>query len=329
MPRKTSSRRQYRSGVPVAGYIRPQLCKLVSEPPRGERWVHEIKLDGYRMQMHIRGGKTIFYSRNGVDWTHRFPEIAKACEALDDCVIDGEVCAIDKDGLPTANAFSLLTDALSAKKTAGLVFFVFDMMKGNSEDLTSYPLSTRKAVLKTAIKKLKRGDGQRLRFVDHQKSGGAAMLDAACRMGLEGIVSKVIDAPYRPDERGTWTKAKCRPAQELVVGGWTTTGAKFSSLLAGAYRGGRFVYVGHVGTGFNARNLPHLQDLLAALASKTRPFENTGEPKPSRDHHWVKPTLVIETEIGSWTSSGKIRQASFKGVREDKAAKDVVVEETA
>lgn len=129
--------------------------------------------------MRIRGGQTVFYSRNGLDWTHRFPEIAKACEALDDGVIDGEVCALDKNGLPSANAFGLLTDALSAKTTAGLVFFVFDMLAGNREDLTSYPLATRKAVLKTALKKLKRGDKQRLRFVEHQKG---RRCDARCRL---------------------------------------------------------------------------------------------------------------------------------------------------
>lgn len=146
-------------------------------------------------------------------------------------------------------------------------------------------------------------------------------------MGLEGIVSRVIDAAYKSDERGTWTKTKCRPAQELVVGGWNSEGSRFRSLLVGAWRGGKFVYVGSVGTGFNARNLPGLQKMIAARASKTRPFANVGEPKAGHDVHWTELTLVIETAIGSWTSGGNIRQASFKGVREDKDAKDVVVED--
>ena len=152
------------------------------------------------------------------------------------------------------------------------------------------------------------------------------MHEAACKMGLEGIVSKRSDAPYQPDDRsGIWCKAKCRASQELVVGGWKTTGSAFRSLIVGAYRGGKFVYVGTVGTGFNSRNLPQLVTALEARASSKRPFENSGKPKASRDVHWIEPTLAIEAEIASWTSDGMVRQASFEGIREDKSAKSVVV----
>jgi bifunctional non-homologous end joining protein LigD len=321
----SKSRRQYQSGgaVPMR-YVRPQLCKLVETAPTGERWVHETKFDGYRMQMHLRSGKAVFYSRNGLDWTHRFPEIVDACSTLSNAVIDGEVCGTDKEGLPS---FSKLTDALSSKSTASLVYYVFDVLYGNDEDLTSYPLTTRKNVLKKLLKEIPKKHRNRVRYVDHHEGNGPALHQAACEMHLEGIVSKVKDAPYKPDDRsGIWTKAKCRPAQEFVVGGWKTDGARFRSLLLGAYRGGRFEYVGHAGTGFNQNNLPDLKKKLASLKTEERPFENSGEPKKARETRWAKPELVVEVEFATWTSDGLLRQVSFKGMREDKDPKKVVVE---
>jgi DNA ligase D-like protein (predicted ligase) len=308
----------------VGAYIKPQLCELVDAPPEGDKWVHEIKLDGYRMQMHVRSGKSTFYSRNGLDWTHRFPEIAKACQALDDVIIDGEVCAVDKEGLPS---FAALTDALSSKDTSGLVYFVFDLLYGNGQSLLNEPLQARKKALQSAIRKLKRNDKPRLSFVEHHAGDGAEMLKAACHIKLEGIVSKRVDIPYKPGDRsGVWTKAKCRLSQELVVGGWKMTGAAFRSLVVGVHRGGKFVHAGTVGTGFNSENLPGLMKALKARASDKRPFENPKGPKEGKDIHWVTPTLVIEAAIASWTSDNLIRQASFKGLREDKPAKDVVIE---
>jgi bifunctional non-homologous end joining protein LigD len=321
--RQKAKRRAGSSGS-VPSYIRPQLCELVTAPPVGDNWVHEAKLDGYRTQLYLKNGKLVLFSRNGLDWTHRFPEIAKAGERLDTCIIDGEICAVDAKGLPS---FAGLTDALTAKKTKGLVFYAFDMMFGNGDDLMGYPLLTRKKVLKTSLAKLKGADAKRFAFVDHQKGDGSAMQKAACAMGLEGIVSKRIDATYKPDDRsGIWTKAKCRLSQELVVGGWKMTGAAFRSLTVGAYQGGKFVHVGTVGTGYNARNLPELLKALKARASATSPFDASRDPKSLREVHFVKATLVIEAEIASWTSDGLVRQASFKGMREDKPAKRVIVE---
>ena len=307
-----------------SGFIQPQLCELVTEPPQGKEWVHEAKLDGYRMQMHVRNGTSTFYSRNGLDWTTRFPEIAKACVKLPDCIIDGEVCAVDEHGMPN---FAGLTDALTAKKTAGLVYYVFDMMALDGASLISLPLNERKAALKKTIKALKGSDRKKLSFVDHQAGDGAAMRKAACDMKLEGIVSKLIDAPYKPNDRsGVWVKAKCRLSQELVVGGWKMTGQAFRSLVVGAYNKGKFTHVGTIGTGYNSRNLPALRKALQARAAKTSPFEVVNDPKALRGVFWTEPTLVIEAEIASWTSDNLVRQASYKGMREDKPAKKVVIE---
>lgn len=312
------------SGRAMAGFIPPEQCLLVAAPPPGERFVHEAKLDGYRMQLHVRSGKTVFFSRRGLDWTHRFPEIARAGEALDDCIIDGEVCAVDAKGIPS---FAGLTDALSAKRTHELIYYVFDMMAENGEILMDASLETRKKALAKGIRKLKRGDKNRFAYVDHHRGDGMAMYRAACKMQLEGIVSKRIDAPYKPNDRsGIWTKAKCRPSQELVVGGWKMSGPAFRSLVVGAYAGGKFVHVGTVGTGYNRRNLPALMQALKARATDKSPFDVVNDLKALRDVHWVKPTLVIEAEIASWTSDNLVRQASFKGLREDKKAKDAVVE---
>lgn len=286
--------------------------------------MHEAKLDGYRTQLHVTKGKVTLFSRNGLDWTHRFPEIAKTSEALSECIIDGEICAVDAKGMPS---FAGLTDALTSKKTAGLVFYAFDMMLGNGEDLMSYPLKTRKKVLKSALAKLKGANRKRFSFVEHHAGDGDAMHKAACRMGLEGIVSKRVDMPYMPRDRfGIWTKAKCRPSQELIVGGWKMTGPAFRSLAVGAYVSGKLVHVGTVGTGYNKNNLPELMKELKARETKASPFDVVNDPKSLRDVHWVKPTLVIEAEIASWTSDNLVRQTSFKGIRKDKKAKDVVVE---
>ncbi len=224
--RQRSKRTTPGGGIPLR-YIAPQFCELVTIPPFGDKWVHEAKLDGYSTQLHVRGGKVILYSRRGLDWTHRFPEIARSAETLDDCIIDGEVCAV-RDGLPS---FGGLTDALTAKRTSGLVDYVFDMMAGHNENLMDRPLHARKDGLKKTIRQLRPADKKRFSYVDHHAGEGAAIHKADCKPGLEGIVSKIVDATYRPGDRfGLWTKAKYRASQVSVAAGWKTTGAAFRSL---------------------------------------------------------------------------------------------------
>lgn len=312
------SRRQY-GAAPMPDFIDPQLCTLVDRTPR-TGWVHEVKFDGYRIQARIAGGETVLRSRKGLDWTHRFPEIAAACNGMPDCIIDGEICATNNKGLPD---FVGLQHALSTKKTGQLVFYVFDLMYREREDMRMWPLSTRKTVLERLATDL--GEN-RVHYVEHHDTDGQALFKSACKMKLEGIVSKKLDASYTSGRAGLWTKTKCRPRQELVIGGWEMNGARFASLLLGAKRGDVFAFVGTAGTGFNGQNLPPLMEKVKALETSTTPFV-ADSPKKSRDIHWVKPTLVCEVAFETWTRSGKIRQASFKGLREDKKARDVVVEE--
>jgi bifunctional non-homologous end joining protein LigD len=256
------SRRQYGT-APMPEFVEPQLALLVEGAPRAG-WVHEIKFDGYRMQGRISKGKCVLRSRKGLDWTHRFPEIAKACEKLPDCIIDGEICGLDKHGLPS---FSGLQQSLSDKKTSALVFYIFDLLWLQEEDYRPYALATRKKVLERLLKKVK---SPRVLYVEHHDVDGAGMFRIACEMKLEGIVSKSPDAKYVSGRPGLWKKVKCRPRQELIICGWKMNGMNFASLILGAYRGGKLHYVGTAGTGFNGTNLPPLMAKLKKLERERR-----------------------------------------------------------
>jgi bifunctional non-homologous end joining protein LigD len=300
-----------------------ELATLVDHPPPGDEWVHEIKFDGYRMLSRIVEGRCRIVSRNGKDWTASFPAIVDALERLPvkSAWIDGEIVVMDARG---RTSFQALQNLLSEGAAAKLVYCVFDLPYLNGYDLREATLDARKAMLEKLA-----GEGLVIRYSDHVRGNGAAFFAEACKLGLEGIVSKRADSRYHASRGRDWQKVKCGLRQEFVIGGYTDPqGARtgFGALLLGVHERDELRYCGKVGTGFNDAMLATLAKRLAKLASDKPPFANPPTGAEGRRAHWVKPELVGEVAFTEWTRDGTLRHPSFQGLREDKPARDIVRE---
>jgi len=314
---------------PVPRWIKPQLTKLVDAPPDGPGWLHEIKFDGYRLHARLNRGDVRLLTRTGLDWTRKYPAIASAVSSLraKEAYLDGELCSVRADG--TAS-FSAIQAASDAGKSDALVFFLFDLLYLDGETINSAPFIDRKA----RLQKLLTIAPPTLQFSDHQIGRGPEFYAKACELSVEGIVSKRVDAPYTPGNRGLWVKTKCLNREEFVVVGWTDPeGSRpfLGALLLAYYTpDGRLVYAGRVGGGINNAELGRLWQRLQPLAMSEMPLEvppprtnRFGSPLVLSRVHWVQPALVVEVKYLSWTDDRLLRQVIYQGLREDKPAADV------
>jgi bifunctional non-homologous end joining protein LigD len=307
--------------------LSPQLAVLSETAPSGEQWLHEIKYDGYRIMAHIRAGKVRLITRNGKDWTTKFPTIARRLESLkvDSAIVDGELVVLDDQG---RSDFQALQTMLKHPGSAEPSFFAFDLPYCDGFDLRNTPLLKRKTQLEDLLKRSKLSP--HINFSEHIQGEGSAVIDKACGMSLEGIVSKRVDSPYVSRRDPSWLKSKCGQRQEFVVIGYTDPqGSRtgFGSLLLGYHDNKKhLVYAGRVGTGFNQKLLKQTLAELKRLGQKEPP---THEPPPARERqqaHWVKPQRVAEVTFTGWTRDGMLRHPAFVAFRTDKPASQIVRE---
>jgi bifunctional non-homologous end joining protein LigD len=297
------------------------LAMVVETPPEGDEWLHEIKHDGYRIVARLEEGEVRLVSRNGKDWTKEFPQVARAVLRLPagTALLDGEVAAVLPNGATSFQALQRRSDGQTP-----LVYFAFDLLHLDGWDLRGARLEARKEVLRRLLEPAP----PTLRYSDHVRGQGTAFFEKAREAGLEGVVSKRADAPYREGRGGDWRKAKCRLSQEVVIGGWTLPSdgrPSIGALHVGFHEDGQLLYAGKVGSGFSERLL---EDLLQRLEARKRPeCPFVGVPaEMKRGARWVEPDLVAQVEFTQWTDEGRMRQPVFLGLREDRDPRHVVRE---
>jgi bifunctional non-homologous end joining protein LigD len=263
-----------KAGYP--GFVAPMLASTRSRPPAGAQWLHEIKFDGYRLQAYIRSGRIKLLTRSGLDWTARFGKDLVAAFAglkLNEAIIDGEVVV---EGVGSVPNFSALQDALSSGRTDRLVFYAFDLLYLDGYDLRSSPLVARKTALAALVVA-----PSIVRFSEHFEEDGSRLFQHACRLGLEGVISKVRNAPYRSGRTKDWIKAKCANRQEFVIAGYvpsTVSNTAIGSLVLGYYDDGKLIHVGRVGTGFSHKLAEDLFRRLDPMRIPKSPFAKSSRP---------------------------------------------------
>lgn len=308
--------------APMADFVKPQLAAQCDDPPEGGDWLHELKFDGYRTLARVEDGQVRFLTRNGLDWTTRYGNLGRAFNDLtcQRALLDGEVVVQDEQGV---SDFARLQEALATNDSHSLLFFAFDLLHLDDHDLRDAPLAMRKQVLSTLLSGVKRNSP--LQLSEYVVGDGARMFDEACRMAVEGIVSKRLDAPYRSGRGWSWRKSKCGNAGDFVIVGYTRTaaaGGLAALLMAEAGEDGTFSYVGKTGTGFSRSVAADLESRLEALRVDQPTVKVPGDVTRQRPL-WVTPTLIAEVRFATRTSDGRLRQAVFKGLRPDKAPASV------
>lgn len=307
-------------------FIAPQLATLVKEPPSGDQWLHELKFDGYRMLCRLDGGRVQFWSRNGKDWTEKFPNIVEAIKLFPakSAFIDGEIVVVDAQG---RSSFQKLQRSIGKSATSGLIYAVFDLTYLDGFDLRHTPLRQRKNLLENLCNSPGLG---LLRYSEHFEGNGDSFFRHACEYGIEGILSKLADSPYESARNRNWLKVKCNKQQEFVIAGYTPSSKSlpgFGSLVLGVYEKDKLVYAGRVGTGFTFKSRVELQKQLDKFTSERSPLAAIPKDPGLKQTRWTEPKLVAEVVFTEWTSDNSIRHPSFKGLREDKNPKEVVREE--
>jgi DNA ligase D-like protein (predicted ligase) len=325
---KASPSRRSRPNSPLPLFVPPQLSQPVEKPPSGAQWVHEIKLDGYRMAARIDNGRVQLLTRAGLDWTAKYPSAIAALANLNvkTAYLDGELCGVDDAGLPS---FAHTQAATDGERGVHLVYYAFDLLHLANWDVSKLPLVERKALLEPLV-----ANKPGLQFNGHETGDGELILKHAAKLGFEGVVSKTIDAPYAPGNRGLWRKAKALNRQEFVIVGWSDPeGSRplLGALLLGYYTDdGKLIYAGRVGTGMPDKVLADLRRRLEPLARKTSPLgippsrsTRFGSPLVLSRVHWVEPKLVAEITYLTWTADNLLRHTVYVGLREGKPAVDV------
>jgi bifunctional non-homologous end joining protein LigD len=300
-------------------FVTPELALLVDEPPIGPEWLHELKFDGYRIQAHVHGEEVQLFTRSGQNWTAKFPSIETDLRKLDllGAVIDGEIVILDESG---RSDFQLLQNALKSGTNKAMYLYAFDLLTIQGKDLRTLPLEQRRDELQKIFKR----SASRIRYSEEYQGSGKSLLALAKKHGLEGIISKKRNSPYRSERNSNWLKIKCSEQQEFVIGGYTLgKGSRdhFGALLLGVYKKKKLQYVGKVGTGFTQQSLRDVFKILKPLETAKSPFD-IKSPK-GRDIHWLKPKFSAEITFSNWTHDEILRVPVFNGLREDKPTQQI------